>query len=54
MSSSWPTKGGTIIRTNLDRTQEQRLHEIFDNARKTAISTGQPVATDDKTWAGGA
>jgi len=46
--------GGTILRTNLDRTQEQRLHEIFDNARKNAITTGQPITTDDKTWSGGA
>lgn len=45
--------GGTILRTNLDRTQEQRLHEIFDNARKSAIA-GQPAATDDKSWSSGA
>jgi uncharacterized membrane protein len=47
------TYGGTIIRTNLDRTQEQRLHEIFDHARKT-VQAGQPPMSDDKTWSGGA
>lgn len=45
--------GGTIIRTNLDRSQEQRLHEVFDNARKSAIAS-HPAATDDKSWSSGA
>jgi uncharacterized membrane protein len=30
--------GGTIIRTNLDRSQEQKLHEIFEQARKSHLS----------------
>lgn len=37
--------GGRIIRTNLDRSQEQKLREVFDNARKEQISStpdGEP------------
>ena len=38
--------GGTILRTNLDRTQEQRLHEIFDQARKAHMSSSDTAASD--------
>jgi uncharacterized membrane protein len=30
--------GGRVLRTNLDRTQEQKLRDVFDHARKTQIS----------------
>jgi len=33
--------GGTILRTNLDRSQEAKLHEVFDQARRSV--GGQPV-----------
>lgn len=44
--------GGRILRTNLDRSQEQRLHDIFDQARKGAIAM-QP-ALDERSQLGGA
>jgi uncharacterized membrane protein len=37
--------GGTILRTNLDRSQEAKLHEVVDQARKSA--SAPPVTPTD-------
>jgi uncharacterized membrane protein len=39
--------GGRIIRTNLDRSQEQKLREIFEHARKDQISTTPAESATD-------
>ena len=43
------THGGRILRTNLDRSQEQTLREIFDRARKDGISSAKPAHSVDES-----
>jgi uncharacterized membrane protein len=46
--------GGRVLRTNLDRTQEQKLREIFDQASRAQIG-GEVAGTasqDSETSAG--
>ncbi|MET3613080.1 putative membrane protein [Rhizobium aquaticum] len=40
--------GGRILRTNLDRTQEQALRDAFANARQEVLSKDAPVAATEK------
>jgi uncharacterized membrane protein len=40
-------QGGRILRTNLDRSQEQRLREVFDNARKAGLSADASTAAPE-------
>ena len=47
--------GGRILRTNLDRSQEQALREAFDKARQEVLSKGAPATTaakpaEDPAW----
>lgn len=39
--------GGRVLRTNLDRSQEQKLREIFDGARKAGIAQPDPETAPD-------
>lgn len=44
--------GGRVLRTNLDRTQEQKLREVFDQASKAHISSkAAPTAPDGESGA---
>lgn len=40
--------GGRILRTNLDRTQEQALREAFDTARREVIAKDAAASSTDK------
>jgi uncharacterized membrane protein len=43
--------GGRVLRTNLDRTQEQKLREVFDHASKTHMA-GEAVTTPPSSSSG--